>query len=133
VRNSPGAAVLRAALLIMSAGLASSALAHHPGSHVERTAAATVRLDASVLVETSCLTITEISAGAPKELTIPQDAAGVTIRLAKNGQAACEAGVRRLGSEAELKVPAEQRFLLLYIIGDQGTVIGSERVPILRP
>ena len=116
----------------MSAGLGSSALAHHPGSHAERTAAARVRLDASILVETNCLAIGEISSGAPSGLKVPRDAAGVTVRLSKSGQAACEAEVRRLDSHAELTVPAEKQLLLLYIVGDQGAVIGTERVPILR-
>ena len=106
-----------------------AAQAHHPGSHARREGGNRVRVEAVTVATDDCTRIDSIRTGSPAIVTPPQGSTPVTARL-KRGQGACTAGPAAVRAEAVLELPAGVRQIFLYVEGIDGTLVGSERVPV---
>lgn len=105
------------------------ALAHHPGSHAERLPDGRVRVDVTATVPDTCTRIASVQAGLPEGVRAVAGTLPVTIRLARPADAVCATQVRALREQAVLAMPSGN-MLMLYVVGQDGAVAGSERVPI---
>jgi hypothetical protein len=119
-------------LVGMVAGIAGAldALAHHPGSHAYREADGRVRVEVASPVGDACTTVAKVETGAPAGVTAPSNAVPVTVRLQRPAGAACATVVRTATGEAVLPIGREARTLHLYVVGADGRVAATERVPI---
>jgi hypothetical protein len=76
-----------------------------------------------------CTRIDSIRAGSPAVVTAPPGSTPITARL-KRGQGSCTAGPNAVRAEQVLELPAGVRQIFLYVEGADGTLVGSERVPV---
>ena len=118
----------RAAVLILSASVA-PALAHHPGSHAARDADGGVRLEVVVTAADACTSIAQVRPGAPPGIAAVPGSAPVTARLQRPG-GACAAVVTAVRAEERLDLGREVGQILLYVVGPDGAVASTERVPV---
>ncbi|HYF52924.1 MAG TPA: hypothetical protein VEA41_01550 [Salinarimonas sp.] len=129
-RLSLAALLLALGSLALGIAAAVEALAHHPGSHARRDGAGFVRLEAVAAVPDGCTTIGAVEPGTPPGVGAPPNAAPVTVRLARPAGVPCTQAVGSVRRDAVLKVPAERSVLHLFVVGPDGRVASSERVPI---
>jgi hypothetical protein len=115
---------------LLSTVLAAEAAAHHPGSHARRQEDGTVALEASVVAGDACTRIGSVSAGPPPGVAGVAGLAAVTARLEREGSGACPDTASLLKSEVRVSLPARERQIILYILAPDGTLVGSERVPV---
>lgn len=108
------------------------AMAHHPGSHARRQDDGRVGLDVATSASDSCTTIRSVAVGAPPQVKPVAGSTPVTVRLQRPEGAICATVVTALHEAAVLDVPASSTILNLYVLGPDGTVAASERVPIRR-
>jgi hypothetical protein len=118
--------------LVLGIAATVEAFAHHPGSHATRKGVGTVWLEAVVTVSDGCTTIGSVALGAPAGVSVPPSAEPVTVRLARPQGAMCTQALGSARSESALTVPAARGSLHLFVLGLDGRVVSSERVPI-RP
>ena len=117
------------AVVILFAILTSPVLAHHPGSHAARDADGRVRLEVVVTAADACTTIAALSAGAPPGVAPVPGSAPVTARLQRPG-GACATVVTAVGAQGRLELGQDARQILLYVVGPDGAVASTERIPV---
>ncbi|KAA2235600.1 hypothetical protein [Salinarimonas soli] len=115
--------------LVLGIAAAVEALAHHPGSHAVRKGGA-VALEAVATVSDGCTTIGSVALGAPAGIAAPAAAEPVTVRLARPEGAVCTQALGTARREIDLMVPAGRAILHLFVVGPDGAVVSTERVPI---
>ncbi len=130
-RLSLAGLLLAVGSLVLGIAAAVEALAHHPGSHAHRVAGA-VRLEAVVTVPDGCTTIGSVALGAPAGVSAPPSSEPVTVRLERPAGAACAQALGSARRDVTLTVPEGRATLHLFVVGADGAVVSSERVPI-RP
>lgn len=118
-----------AAAAVLLALAAASAQAHHPGSHAAREGGNRVRVEAVTVATDDCTRIDSIRVGSPTVVTPPPGSTPITARL-KRGQGACAARPTAVRAEQVLELPASVQQIFLYVEGVDGTLVGSERVPV---
>ena len=128
-RHSALALLSAVAALLLGLLVAVEAVAHHPGSHARRIAAGQVELDAAVSASDACTRIERIEPGTPHGVQAPAGAAPMVVRLARP-EGVCATVVSALRETRAVGVPAGVTVLLLYVVGPDGRVAASERVPI---
>jgi hypothetical protein len=121
----------RLALLGLASALlqTSSAMAHHPGSHASRLPDGRVKLEVGTSGD-GCTTVGAISAGVPAGVSAPPGASPVTVRLNRPPETVCTMELKPVAGEAVLVLPAAVRAIHVFILGQDGTVRATERVPI---
>jgi hypothetical protein len=128
-RHSALALLSAVAALLIGLFVAVEAVAHHPGSHARRVGAGQVELDAAVSASDACTRIERMEPGTPQGVQAPTGAAPVVVRLVRP-DGLCATVVSALREARTLSVPAGTTALLLYVVGPDGRVAASERVPI---
>jgi hypothetical protein len=128
-RVSLAALLLALGSLILGIAAAVDAMAHHPGSHAVRDGGL-VRLEAVVVAPDGCTRIAAVAIGSPPGVAPPPRAEPVTVRLERPTDASCGQALASLRREVSLPVPAERASLHLFVVGADGRVASSERVPI---
>jgi hypothetical protein len=131
-RLSLAGLLLAVASLVVGILAAVEALAHHPGSHANRDGSGAVRLEAVATVPDGCTTIAGVEPGLPPGVKAPPSAEPVTVRLARPAGAVCTQAVASVRRDVTLQVPPDRASLHLFVVGTDGRVLSSERVPI-RP
>ena len=121
---------LRITAVAVAALLSSAALAHHPGSHASRQPDGRVRVDIVATASDSCTSIASVAPGAPAGIRPPQGSEPVTVRLVRPAGAACATMVTAARADATISVPPRASHLHVYILGPDGQVQGTERVPV---
>lgn len=109
---------------------AAGAQAHHPGSHATREKDGRVKVEAVATVGDSCLAIAAVRLGTPPNVTAPAGAAPVTAEVKRAGSTGCRAAATVLRAEHLLPLGAEVRQIHLYVVGPDGAVLSTERVPL---
>ena len=117
------------AVVILFPILTSPVLAHHPGSHAAREADGRVRLDVVVTAADACTTIAAVTAGAPSGVAPVPGSTPVTARLQRPG-GACATVVTAVRAEERLHLGQNVGQILLYVVGPDGAVASTERVPV---
>jgi hypothetical protein len=130
-RLSHAGLLLAVGSLTLGIAAAVEALAHHPGSHANRVAGG-VRLEAVVTVPDGCTAIGAVVAGTPPGVSAPPSAEPVTVRLERPAGAACTQVLTSVRREVTIPVATDRGSLHLFVVGADGRVTSSERVPI-RP
>ena len=120
---------LRMLALSVALVAATAASAHHPGSHAARQPDGRVQLDLAVTVRDSCTRVAEVAAGPPPGVAAAPGASPVTVRLARSGDA-CEAAASVIRAERSLALPGQAGQILVYVLGTDGALASTERVPL---
>jgi hypothetical protein len=115
--------------MLLLAIVPGAAEAHHPGSHARREGGNRVRIEAVAIATDDCTRIDNVRSGAPAVVTPPPGVVPVTARL-KRGQGICVAGPIAVRAEHVLELPPGVKQIFLYVEGPDGSVVGSEQVPI---
>lgn len=105
------------------------ALAHHPGSHAQRLSDRRVRVEVTATVPDTCTRIASVQAGRPEGVEPVAGTLPVTVRLSRPADAICATQVVAVKDTAVLAMPSGN-MLMLYVVGQDGAVAGTERVPI---
>jgi hypothetical protein len=118
--------------VVLAAALAfgPAALAHHPGSHATRRADGKVVVDVATLATDACTRIAAIRPGAPASLAPVPGSVPVTAQLERQGSGPCATVVTAVKAETALDLGRDARQILLYVVGPDGAVAATERVPI---
>lgn len=116
--------------LALAGMVAGAALAHHPGSHANRQPDGRVRVEVATLASDACTTLGPVKAGAPASVAPAPGAVPVTAQLLRSAGAVCATVVTRVASEAVFDGAPNERQIMLYIVGPDGAVASSERIPI---
>ncbi len=124
--SAPGLALACLALAILT-GV--QAMAHHPGTHAAAQGDGRVRIDAVATASDTCTTIAAVEPGAPKGVQRTKDSEPVTVRLARKADAVCGQAVQAVRMQAVLALPPA-KVLLVYVVGADGQVVATERVPV---
>lgn len=117
------------AALTLLTPLGEGALAHHPGSHAAREASGRVRLDVAATAPETCLTVAGIRNVTPPRVSAPPAAAPVTVSLARK-TGACSPQPTIVRGQTFLDIAQGVQLLYLYIVGADGVIIATERVPL---
>lgn len=131
-RVSWSARTVAMASLLLATGMTVQALAHHPGSHAVRQGDGRVRLQTAASASDACTTIQSVTLGAPPAVKAVPGITSVTVRLQRPAGAVCATTVTALHEETMLDVPDSATALLVYVVGPDGSVVASEKVPINR-
>ena len=121
--------VARNMLIPVAFVVSTSASAHHPGSHAARQPDGRVRLEVVATVPDTCTRIADIAAGSPSGVAAAPGTAPVTVRLVRS-EGACEAQVGALDTSWSLDAPGRIGTIMVYVLGTDGTLAATERVPI---
>jgi hypothetical protein len=120
-----------AAFVFALAG-AGGALAHHPGSHATREPDGRVRVEAVATVGDSCLVFGAIRTGTPPAVLPPPGATPVTAYVERKAATGCISTATAIRGEGLLAIGTDVRQIHLYIVGPDGALIGTERVPLRK-
>lgn len=115
---------------LLTTVLVTGASAHHPGSHATRERDGRIRIEAVAMAADSCTTIASIRPGAPPSVTAPPGAQPVTVQLQRPQDAVCATVVTAAKRTELLNLGADARQLHLYVLGPDGSVVATERVPV---
>jgi hypothetical protein len=122
---------MRILVLLVSLGFAAPALAHHPGSHATRGADGRVRIEAVAVANDRCSALGPVAAGAPGRVTAPAGTVPVTVqRRVISPGATCPPEPVRLSAEGVVEVPRGAGQIMLYVLGPDGEVQATERIPV---
>ena len=119
----------RTVLLLAALLPAVPAAAHHPGSHATRLGDGRVRLEVTAIGD-GCTSMGPIAPGLPRGVGAPPGAAPVTATLKRPAEAMCIMIAKPVTGEAVLDLPASTPAIHLFIVGPDGAVRSTERVPI---
>ena len=119
----------RIVLLLAALLPALPAVGHHPGSHATRQADGRVKVEVATIGD-GCTSMGPIAAGLPAGISAPPGASPVTARLNRPAEAICIMIGKPVTGEAVLRLPASAAAIHLFIVGPDGTVRSTERVPI---
>jgi hypothetical protein len=122
-------AVARAFILPLALVCATDASAHHPGSHAARQPDGRVRLEVAVTAADACTGIADIAGGPPPGIAAVPGTAPVTVRLQRPG-GPCKAEPNVVRAERMLDLGRQEGQLLVYVMGADGTLASTERVPL---
>ena len=120
------------ALVVLALVVATSAHAHHPGSHASRQKDGRVRVQVVTTTADSCTDIAEVVVGPPPGLSSVPGSSPVTARLRRR-RGSCESLVTALRAEQVLQVGRDVRQIHLFVSAPDGRVLATERVPIDDP
>jgi hypothetical protein len=105
------------------------AAAHHPGSHAARLNDRQVKLDVAATVGETCLAMGTVRTGTPRAVLPPPGATPVTAEVVRTG-AACSPGAASIRAEQVIEVGQDVRQIHLYVVGPDGVLLGTERIPV---
>jgi hypothetical protein len=108
---------------------ASAASAHHPGSHAARQPDGRIRLEIAVPTSDLCTGIGDVALGPPPGIAPAPGAAPVTVHL-KRPDGPCVGAASVARGEQMLDLPRQESQVLVYVIGEDGTIVSTERVPL---
>jgi len=103
---------------------------HHPGSHATRASDGAVQLDVAAVVADACTTIASVTRGAPSGVTPPPGSTPVLVRLQRDDSQPCAVVVSVARSTTVLNIGPGVRHIHLYVVGMDGQLVSSERVPV---
>jgi hypothetical protein len=106
-----------------------AALAHHPGSHAVREKDGRVRLDVAATAPETCAAVAGIRNVTPPRVASPPGGAPVTVQLSRK-PGACSPAPTLVRHEGFLDIAEGVRLLHLYVVGADGAVLATERVPL---
>ena len=109
--------------------LATTADAHHPGSHASRREDGRVSVDVVATVADSCTGVAEVGLGTPPGVVPPPGSTPVTVRLRRDG-GPCAAGAAVVRSDYVLEPGADVRQIHLYVLSPDGSLAATERIPV---
>lgn len=122
---------MRTLVLLLFLGFAGPALAHHPGSHATREADGRVRVEAVTVANDRCTALSPVTAGAPETVVPPAGTVPATVqRRVVSPGATCPPEPVRLAAEGVLEVPQGAGLIMLYVLGPDGQVQSTERIPV---
>jgi hypothetical protein len=113
----------------LAALVAAPAAAHHPGSHAGRLPDGRVKLDVATVGD-GCTSMGTIAPGLPGGVSAPPGAAPVTAQLDRPREAVCTMVAKPVTGEAFLDLPVGTGAIHLFIVGPEGAVRSTERVPV---
>lgn len=116
--------------LILAIVTAVEGRAHHPGSHAARLSDGTVKLELGLASEDPCMIIAATRSDPPAGVRPPKGGHPVTVQLRRPNDAVCSVSVRALRGEAVVEVPADVRLIHLYVVGPDGDLRSTQRIPI---
>jgi hypothetical protein len=105
------------------------AAAHHPGSHATRLPDGRVELEVATVGD-GCTSMGPIAPGLPAGVSPPPGAAPVTARLARPAGTVCTMIAKPVRGEAVLRLPPATAAIHVFIVGPDGAVQSTERVPV---
>jgi hypothetical protein len=129
-RLSITALLLAIAALLLAIAATVEASAHHPGSHANRSPDGMVRVEVAVAAADSCTRIEAVGLGAPAGVKAPAGSQPVTVTLAREPGLACAQVVSAAREETSLPVPVGVSRLHLFVVGPDGQILSTERVPV---
>jgi hypothetical protein len=88
-----------------------------------------VRLDVAVTASDSCTGIADIAAGPAPGIAAVPGTTPVTVRLKRSG-GSCAAAPNVVRAERVLDLGRQEQQLLVYVVGADGTLASTERVPL---
>ena len=113
----------------LALGIATGAVAHHPGSHAAKQRDGRVRLEVVATVTDTCTSIAQVRIGLPPGVAAAPSGTPVTARLRRQEGPCEEAPTAIRGIEA-LELDASVGQLHLYVIAPDGSLASTERIPV---
>lgn len=117
-----------AALVLVLAGTA-AAQAHHPGSHASRETSGRVKLEVVATMGETCLAVGALRAGTPPGVAAPPGAAPFTAQVERTA-GGCRAAATAIRAERLIELGTDVRQIHLFVLGPDGAVVSTERVPL---